>query len=70
MIGTNRYIGSPVERIEDARLLRGRGQFVGDLKRESMLHRFVRVTGWLGSEAEGRLARWPKSPIVATAFRR
>src|SRR6516162_2000608 len=38
MIGTNRCIGSPVERIEDARLLRGRGQFVGDLKRESMLH--------------------------------
>ena len=32
--------------------------------------RFVRVTGWLGSKAEGRLARWPKSPIVATAFRR
>ena len=38
MIGTNRYIGSPVERIEDARFLRGRGQFVGDLKRENMLH--------------------------------
>ena len=38
MIGTNRYIGSPVERIEDLRFLRGRGQFVGDLKRESMLH--------------------------------
>ena len=38
MIGTNRYIGSPVERIEDARFLRGRGQFVGDLERESMLH--------------------------------
>jgi aerobic carbon-monoxide dehydrogenase large subunit len=38
MIGTNRYIGSPVERIEDPRFLRGRGQFVGDLKRESMLH--------------------------------
>ena len=34
MIGTNRYIGSPVERIEDPRFLRGRGQFVGDLKRE------------------------------------
>ena len=30
MIVTNRYIGSPVERIEDARLLRGRGQFVGE----------------------------------------
>src|SRR5262249_44712005 len=27
-----------VERIEDLRFLRGRGQFVGDLKRESMLH--------------------------------
>src|SRR5438477_861645 len=38
MIGTNRYIGSPVERIEDLRFLRGRGQFVGDLKREGMLH--------------------------------
>ena len=38
MIGTNRYIGSPVERIEDLRFLRGRGQFVGDLRREGMLH--------------------------------
>ena len=26
MIGTNRYIGSPVERIVDPRFLRGRGQ--------------------------------------------
>ena len=41
MNGTNRYIGSPVERIEDARFLRGRGQFVGDLKRENMLHAAV-----------------------------
>src|SRR6202140_1764999 len=38
MIGTNRYIGSPVERIEDLRFLRGRGEFVGDLWRERMLH--------------------------------
>src|SRR4029453_4047411 len=38
MIGANRYIGSPVERVEDPRFLRGRGQFVGDLKREGMLH--------------------------------
>ena len=38
MIGTNQYIGSPVERIEDPRFLRGRGQFVGDLRREGMLH--------------------------------
>ena len=38
MIGANRYIGSPVERIEDLRFLRGRGEFVGDLQREGMLH--------------------------------
>src|SRR5256885_2802531 len=38
MIGTNRYIGSPVERIEDLRFLRGRGEFVGDLQGGGMLH--------------------------------
>jgi len=38
MIGTNRYIGNPVERVEDLRFLRGRGEFVGDLRREDMLH--------------------------------
>jgi aerobic carbon-monoxide dehydrogenase large subunit len=38
MIGTNRYIGSPVERVEDFRFLRGRGEFVADLRREGMLH--------------------------------
>jgi carbon-monoxide dehydrogenase large subunit len=38
MIGTNRYIGSPVERIEDLCFLRGRGEFVGDLRRDGMLH--------------------------------
>src|ERR1700730_4289765 len=38
MIGTNRYIGSPVERVEDLRFLRGRGEFVSDLRREGMLH--------------------------------
>ena len=38
MIGINRYIGSPVERVEDFRFLRGRGEFVGDLRREGMLH--------------------------------
>src|SRR5712671_2629443 len=41
MIGTNRYIGSPVERIEDLRFLRGRGEFVGDLRREGMLHAVI-----------------------------
>src|SRR5436190_7486747 len=37
VVGTNRYIGSPVERVEDFRFLRGRGEFVGDLSREGML---------------------------------
>src|SRR5207302_8040853 len=35
---TNRYIGSPVERVEDMRFLRGRGEYVGDLIRDGMLH--------------------------------
>jgi carbon-monoxide dehydrogenase large subunit len=38
MIGTNRHIGSPVERTEDLRFLVGRGEFVSDLWREGMLH--------------------------------
>jgi carbon-monoxide dehydrogenase large subunit len=38
MIGTNRYIGSPVERIEDLRFLRGRGEYIGDLRRPGILH--------------------------------
>ena len=38
---TNAFIGSPVERIEDLRFLRGRGQFVDDLVREHLLHAVV-----------------------------
>ena len=34
----NRLIGSPVERVEDLRFLRGRGQFVDDVPREGVLH--------------------------------
>ena len=63
MIGTNRYIGSPVERIEDLRFLRGRGQFVGDLKRESMLHAAI-----LRSPiAHGRVAAVDASAALAIA---
>src|SRR5580692_2430883 len=35
---TNAFVGSPVERIEDLRFLRGRGQYVDDLTRERLLH--------------------------------
>ena len=32
------FVGQPVERIEDLRLLRGRGEYVDDLHRDGMLH--------------------------------
>src|SRR5262245_49295760 len=35
---SNRLVGSPIERIEDLRLLRGRGQYIDDIAREGMLH--------------------------------
>src|SRR6185503_5481993 len=34
----NSYIGAPLKRFEDFRFLTGRGQYVGDLKRERLLH--------------------------------
>lgn len=34
----NAYIGSPVERLEDLRFLRGRGEYVDDVPRPDMLH--------------------------------
>ena len=38
MTELNRFIGAPIERLEDLRLLRGRGIFIDDLQREGMLH--------------------------------
>lgn len=38
MDAKNRLIGTPTQRVEDLRLLRGRGQFVDDLHRDGMLH--------------------------------
>src|ERR1044072_2219931 len=32
-----RLVGKPIERVEDLRLLRGRGQYVDDLHRDGML---------------------------------
>ena len=34
----NRYIGSPIERLEDLRFLRGTGTYVGDLSRPRLLY--------------------------------
>ena len=38
MTPVNRYIGAPIERVEDLRFLRGRGEYVADLVRDGMLH--------------------------------
>ena len=35
------FVGQPIERIEDLRLLRGRGEYVDDLHREGMLHAVI-----------------------------
>jgi aerobic carbon-monoxide dehydrogenase large subunit len=35
---SNRLIGSPVERLEDLRFLRGRGQYVDDVPTTDALH--------------------------------
>ncbi|MET0925472.1 MAG: xanthine dehydrogenase family protein molybdopterin-binding subunit [Xanthobacteraceae bacterium] len=37
----NAFVGSPVERIEDFRFLRGRGQYVDDLARDNLLHAMI-----------------------------
>src|SRR5712691_4912633 len=38
---TNAFVGSPIERIEDLRFLRGRGTFVDDLARPDLLHAVI-----------------------------
>jgi carbon-monoxide dehydrogenase large subunit len=37
----NAYIGAPVERVEDMRFLRGRGEYVGDVVRDGQWHAVV-----------------------------
>jgi carbon-monoxide dehydrogenase large subunit len=34
----NTYIGSPIERVEDLRFLRGRGEFIDDIRRDGQWH--------------------------------
>src|SRR5579864_3112744 len=34
----NAFVGQPIERLEDFRFVRGRGQYVDDLARKNMLH--------------------------------
>src|SRR6201994_3116176 len=56
---TNAFVGSPIERLEDPRFLRGRGQYVDDLARQDMLHAAILRS----SVAHGRI----RSIAVAAA---
>jgi carbon-monoxide dehydrogenase large subunit len=38
---TRTWVGQAVQRVEDERLLKGQGQYVGDLRRDGMLHAVV-----------------------------
>jgi aerobic carbon-monoxide dehydrogenase large subunit len=38
---SNAFIGSPIERLEDLRFLRGRGQYTDDLAQDRMLHAVI-----------------------------
>jgi hypothetical protein len=38
MRSVNTYIGRPIERVEDRRFLRGRGQYIDDIKRDGQWH--------------------------------
>ena len=37
----NAYVGSPIERVEDLRFLRGRGEYVDDVTRRGLLHAVI-----------------------------
>jgi aerobic carbon-monoxide dehydrogenase large subunit len=60
MRSVNTYIGRPIERVEDFRFLRGRGQYIGDIKREGQWHAaMVR-----SPVAFGRLVRVDAAPAL------
>jgi carbon-monoxide dehydrogenase large subunit len=41
MTASEAFVGKPVERVEDARLLTGRGRYIDDLHREGMVHAVI-----------------------------
>src|SRR5947208_16355238 len=63
MTPVNRYIGSPVERVEDLRFLRGRGEYVGDLARDGLLHAAILRS----PVAHGRIRALDVGPALALA---
>src|SRR5258705_11733697 len=57
----NAVIGSPIERIEDLRFLRGRGQYIDDLAPDRLLHAVVLRS----SMAHGRIRRIETAAALA-----
>jgi carbon-monoxide dehydrogenase large subunit len=57
----NIYVGSPVERIEDWRFLRGRGEYLDDLTRPNLLHAAIVRS----PVAHGRIRAIDKSAALA-----
>jgi carbon-monoxide dehydrogenase large subunit len=57
----NSFVGSPIERIEDLRFLRGRGQYVDDLSPAGLLHAVVVRS----SVAHGRIHRIDSTAAAA-----
>jgi aerobic carbon-monoxide dehydrogenase large subunit len=57
----NSFIGSPIERLEDLRFLRGRGQYVDDVVRQDMLHAAILRS----SVAHGRIRAIDVSAALA-----
>ena len=57
----NSLIGSPIERVEDLRFLRGRGQYVDDVTREGLLHAAILRS----SVAHGRIRSIDTSVALA-----
>src|ERR1700731_433674 len=65
----NAFVGQPIERLEDFRFVRGRGQYVDDLARDDMLHAAILRS----AVAHGRIrpidvSRAKKAPGVHTVI--
>jgi carbon-monoxide dehydrogenase large subunit len=58
---SNLFVGSPIERLEDLRFLRGRGQYIDDLHSEGMLHAAILRS----SVAHGRIRAIDTAPALA-----
>jgi aerobic carbon-monoxide dehydrogenase large subunit len=58
---SNLFVGSPIERLEDLRFLRGRGQYIDDLHSEGMLHAAILRS----SVAHGRIRSIDIAPALA-----